>query len=447
MSHPNVCAVIFVVASLFSLGANALGQSREDKVRNDRLRVSKSGLWHYNDLDAGFEEALRTNKPLMVVFRCIPCVECVKLDDDLLEQNDSVVESMRKFVRVRQISTNGIDLNRYQFDFDQSFSVMFFHPDGTLLGRFGTRSHHTEWENDVSIAGLGAAMKQVLEWHSNFDSVRDSLAKKQSTNLKHIPVASPEKYPTLERFPPSFDLANVTIKNCIHCHQVGEAQKSFALSESKTESLPMDLLFPYPHPKILGLILDVDTCATVKEVVADSIAHRAGFKAGDKIVRFDDQPIISLADLQWVLHLKPNTAIAIPVTFLRDGKSTTVSLNLSDDWKASGDISWRASSWELRRLVLGGMVLKELDKSERQKLGIADGAMALGIGHVGQYAPHNRAKLAGLQKEDVVVSVLGKKNLTREVDIIRFLLDQRQTVKQIPIDVLRAGKPMSFELK
>jgi S1-C subfamily serine protease len=93
------------------------------------------------------------------------------------------------------------------------------------------------------------------------------------------------------------------------------------------------------------------------------------------------------------------------------------------------------------------MVLKELDESERQKLGIADGAMALGIGHVGQYAPHNRAKLAGLQKEDVVVSVLGKKNLTREVDIIRFLLDQRQNVKQIPIEVLRAGKPMSFELK
>jgi hypothetical protein len=47
----------------------------------------------------------------------------------------------------------------------------------------------------------------------------------------------------------------------------------------------------------------------------------------------------------------------------------------------------------------------------------------------------------------VVVSVLGKKNLTREVDIIRFLLDQRQNVKQIPIEVLRAGKPMSFELK
>jgi S1-C subfamily serine protease len=195
------------------------------------------------------------------------------------------------------------------------------------------------------------------------------------------------------------------------------------------------------------LILDVNTCATVREVVADSIAHRAGIKAGDQIVRFDDQPIISLADVQWVLHLKPNTAISLPVTLLRDGKSTTLSLNLADDWKAMGDISWRASSWELRRLVLGGMVLKELDKSERLKLGISDGSMALRIGHVGQYAPHNRAKLAGLQKEDVVVSVLGKKNLTREVDIIRFLLDQRQTTQQIPIEVLRAGKPISFELK
>lgn len=446
MSRTNVCAVIFIVTSLFSLGANAFGQSREEKVRNDRLRVSKSGLWHYNDLDAGFAEALRTNKPLMVVFRCIPCVECVKLDDDLLEQNDSVVESMRKFVRVRQISTNGIDLNRYQFDFDQSFSVMFFHPDGTLLGRFGTRSHQTEWEDDVSIAGLGAAMKQVLEWHANFDSVRDSLAKKQSSNLKHIPVGSPEKYPTLERFPASFDLANVTIKNCIHCHQVGEAQKSFAWSESEMESIPMDLLFPYPHPKILGLIFDVNTCATVKEVAEDSIAHHAGLKAGDRIVRFDDQPIISIADLQWVLNLKPNTDIAIPVSLLRDGKPMTVSLSLPDDWKALGDISWRASSWELRRLVLGGMVLKEIDKSERQNLGIADEATALRIGHVGQYSPHNRAKLAGLQKDDVVVSVLGKKNFMREVDIIRFLLDQRHTVKQIPIEVLRAGKPMTFEL-
>ncbi|WP_068142110.1 thioredoxin family protein [Roseimaritima ulvae] len=28
-----------------------------------------------------------TGKPLLVVLRCIPCEECVKLDDDLVDQN------------------------------------------------------------------------------------------------------------------------------------------------------------------------------------------------------------------------------------------------------------------------------------------------------------------------------------------------------------------------
>ena len=447
MSVSNVCKVIFAAATLLPLGLTAHGQSREEKVRNDRLRVSKSGLWHYNNLDAGFQEAQRTNKPLMVVFRCIPCVECVKLDDDLLEQDASVLEAMKKFVRVRQISTNGIDLKRYQFDFDQSFSVMFFHADGTLLGRYGTRSHHTEWEDDVSIAGLGEAMKQALEWHSNFESIRDELAKKQSSNLQSIPFETPEKYPTLERFPPSFDLENVAIKNCIHCHQVGEAQKAFALETKKSDTLPMNALFPYPHPRILGLTMDVKTTASVKEVVDGSIAQRAGFKAGDKIQRFDGQPILSIADLQWVLHLQPNSAVALPVKLIRDGRTEDVSMNLPEDWKALGDIAWRASSWELRRSVLGGMILKEMDESERKSLDIASGKMALKIGHVGQYPPHNRAKQAGFLKDDVVTSVLGKSNFSRETDVIRFLLENRKGAKSIPIEIVRAGKPMSIELK
>ncbi len=30
------------------------------------------GAWIYNDLDAGFAEARRTGKPLLVVLRCVP---------------------------------------------------------------------------------------------------------------------------------------------------------------------------------------------------------------------------------------------------------------------------------------------------------------------------------------------------------------------------------------
>ena len=48
-------------------------------------------------------------------------------------------------------------------------------------------------------------------------------------------------------------------------------------------------------------------------------------------------------------------------------------------WRRKDDISWRASTWELRRLALGGMLLKPDEGGLR-------------VEHVGQYAPHDRAK-------------------------------------------------------
>src|SRR5207302_7849619 len=58
-------------------------QTREEKVRADRKKVEAEGFWIYNDLSRGLAEAKKTGKPLLVVLRCIPCHECVKLDDDL----------------------------------------------------------------------------------------------------------------------------------------------------------------------------------------------------------------------------------------------------------------------------------------------------------------------------------------------------------------------------
>jgi hypothetical protein len=49
-----------------------------------------AGFWIYNDLDRGFAEAKKADKPLLVVLRCVPCEECVKLDDDLVNQDRRV---------------------------------------------------------------------------------------------------------------------------------------------------------------------------------------------------------------------------------------------------------------------------------------------------------------------------------------------------------------------
>lgn len=53
------------------LTSNA-AESRDEKVHNDKSNVESSGLWIYNNLDHAILEAKRTNKPLLITFRCIP---------------------------------------------------------------------------------------------------------------------------------------------------------------------------------------------------------------------------------------------------------------------------------------------------------------------------------------------------------------------------------------
>src|SRR4051812_41115274 len=89
----EVCHVLrMCMFTLATLPAVVLAEppTREQKVRADRKKVEAQGLWIYNDLAKGFAEARRTGKPLLVVLRCIPCEECVKLDDDLVDQDPAV---------------------------------------------------------------------------------------------------------------------------------------------------------------------------------------------------------------------------------------------------------------------------------------------------------------------------------------------------------------------
>ena len=47
---------------------------------------------------------------------------------------------MDKFVCVRVVKANQMDLTLMQFDYDLTFAVMFMNADKTVYGRFGSRS-------------------------------------------------------------------------------------------------------------------------------------------------------------------------------------------------------------------------------------------------------------------------------------------------------------------
>lgn len=411
---------------------------REKKVRDDKVKVEADGFWIYNNLPKAFEEAKKDAKPIVVVLRCLPCEECVKLDDNLVDKDPTLRPLLEKFVRVRVVSTNGLDLSTFQYDYDQSFAVFLLNADGTVYGRFGTRSHRTNWVGDVSLDGLAEALEGALELHAAYQKTKDALAGKRGPKPL-FPV--PEKFPGLGKYGPELDYKGNVVQSCIHCHQIGDAIKD--VYRKKKEALPEEVLFPYPHPKSQGLILDPKERATVLRVEKDSVAEKSGLKAGDQIKSLNGQPLLSLADVQWVLHHTPATGGTLKADVIRDGKPVPISLTLADGWRQKDDISWRSSSWGLRRMAAGGLLLESIDE---RPAGVPKEGMALRAKHVGQFGPHAAAQNAGFKVGDIIIAFDGKTDLVRETDLLAYSLRTRKPGEQVPVKVVRGGKVIELQL-
>ncbi|MEO2018340.1 MAG: Trx7/PDZ domain-containing (seleno)protein [Fuerstiella sp.] len=420
----------------------AQNKTREQQVREDREQVTADGFWLYNDLPTAFAQARQTGKPILVGLRCIPCHECVKLDDDLVDTHPVIRPLLEQFICVRVVSTNGLDLSLFQFDTDQSFAMFMLNADRTIYGRFGTRSHRTEWFGDVSLKGLAQALQAALDLHKSYPSNKDLLAGKTGEPLE---FSSPEKYPGLrDKFTDRLNYKGEVAKSCIHCHQIGDARRDFHRQQQKP--IPERLLYPYPHPKSIGLILDPDQMATVKSVTSDSPAAAAGFRAGDDIEMLDGQPLLSIADVQWVLNGVDPTGTSVRAVVNRDGTKQRLTLSLRDGWRRADDITWRVSSWGLRRMVTGGLKLETLPDEGRKQLNIDSRVMALRAEHVGQYGKHAVARRAGFQKGDVIVAYDGQTDVMTPGALLAY--GARHTIpgQRVSVTLLRDGKEMTKQL-
>ena len=417
-------------------------KTRDQKVREDQQRVTAEGFWIYNDLPKAFKAAEVTGKPIVVVLRCIPCEECVKLDDDLVDTDPVLKPLLEKFVCVRVVSTNGLDLSLFQYDTDQSFAVFMLNADRTIYGRFGTRSHRTEWVGDVSLKGLAEALQGALDLHADYPANKQSLVAK--TGPKPL-FERPELFPSLkDKYTSSLNYSGDVVKSCIHCHQIGDAIREHYRAQNKP--IPDEVLNPYPHPKALGLILDPARSASLKDVVDESLAHEAGFRPADSILKLNGQPILSMADVQWVLHGIPGSGGELHAEIERNGKQQELTISLPSGWRNLDDISWRVSAWGLRRMVTGGLVFETASEAERSESGIESGRMLLKVKHVGMYGPHAAGKNAGFQKDDLIVSYDGHTDLMSDSDVLRYGATQKHVGETVVLGVLRKGELLSLKI-
>lgn len=412
---------------------------RETKVRSDKQRVEVNGYWIYNDLPRGIDEAKKSDKPLLVVFRCVPCEACAQLDEQVAERDPVVRELLDKCVCVRIVHANGMDLSQFQFDYDQSWAAFLLNADMTIYGRYGTRSHQSESKDDVSLEGFSKALTGALELHAQFPKNKAALLAKRGPDSD---VKVPEQFPSFKgKYGPKLDYEGKVVQSCIHCHQVGEALRLVARSSDKPIS--DQVLYPYPNPKILGLILDPKEKAKVQQVAADSSAAQDGFRAGDEIRTLAGQPMLSIADVQWVLHHSGETG-QLRAEVIRGGQSKSLTLTLAKGWRQQDDISWRATSWDLRRIALGGMRLETLPEDQRRELNLPADQLALRAKWVGQYNEHAVAKKAGFIKEDIILAIDGDRSPITESRLIARFVQTKRPGDKITMTVLRGQQRLEL---
>ena len=347
---------------------------------------------------------------------------------------------MDKFVCVRLVKANGLDLRLFQFDYDLTFAVFFLNADRTVYGRYGTRSDHKDAERDISLSGFRASLEAVLRLHADYPDNRKYLAGKQSVASR---IEKPGDYPTLrDKYEEALDYEGNVVRSCLHCHQIREAERLEYRKANKP--IPDQVLFPWPLPIVMGLHMDPDKRATVKTVAANSSGERAGLRVGDELLTLNGQAIVSTADIQWILH-RADSQARLPAVVRRGDETRRLTVELSKGWRR-GDISWRATTWDLRRMATGGLKLATASPEQRRTASIDKDRLALFVEHVGQYGAHGAAKRAGFRKGDVIVGVEGRRQPLTESELIAYILQQRKRGQKIPVEVKRSGRPLELAL-
>jgi serine protease Do len=414
-------------------------KDREGAVRKDRATMENDARWIYNDYYKGFDQAQRTKKPLLVVLRCVPCLSCMGMDAAILSEK-SLQPLLDQFVCVRLINANAIDLAQFQFDYDLSFSTMFFNGDGTVYGRYGSWTHQKN-PYDSTLEGYRRALEGVLAIHKQYPANKAALGGKQGAPM---PFRTPVEIPLLaSKYRRELDWEGKVVGSCVHCHQIGDAFRTWYRAQGKP--VPAEWIHPMPAPETVGLTLAPDQIAKVTEVAAGSAAEKAAFQPGDELVLLAGQPLISTTDVSWILHRSADEA-TLPAVVKRAGSEQTLALTLPAGWRLKSDFSKRSSVWSMRGMATGGMVLEDLPDEERAKRGLNNSQLALWAKGVGQYGNHAAAKNAGFQKDDVIVEIDGKAERMTESALIDHFLAQRMPGSKVKTTVLRGNKRIDLML-
>jgi len=350
-----------------------------------------------------------------------------------------LAELTERFVRVRLIQMGGVDLATFQFDPFLSWSVFFMNGDKTIYGRYG--SAHPQTKRSVkdsnpnhSVDGLKAALTRALEIHEGHSKDPEAWAPRLAGKTGPAPrwrfagkTPAARKYKRVERVQTGVE------EGCIHCHEI--QRMAIDSHFMKKLDLPDNMLWLYPRPHVLGLALDKDHAARVTRVKAGSAAAEAGVEKGDDLLSLGGQPLVSVADLQWVLHQFPDEGGTLEAQVKRSGESVTLPLKLPAGWRRTEDFGWRYRVAGYASWLWAGVSFEDRP----------NGIFVANKAPNWFKKPNNAAK-SKLRRGDVIIAVDGKSGFDRS-ELLAYLMREKKLGSKVKLEVLRGGKTVDLSFK
>lgn len=306
-----------------------------------------------------------------------------------------------------------VDINRFEFDLDLTMMIFFLNPDGKVYARYGGRDSE-DADNRQSLAGLRYTMESVLAMHKQ---VQPLFA--EPTSAKPL-------------------LANELgkrRKGCMHCHIAKEMMYTQLASQGKWTR---DLVWRYPPPDNLGIVLDVNRGNVIKQIKPESSGAKLGLKPGDKLQLLNKVPIHSFGDAQFALDRAP-TKGSISVSWLRAEKTLTGDLNLPEGWRQA-DYSWRASMrGRVPSLHVNG---KDLTPAEKDGFGLPPNQVAFRQADT----VHSHARKAGVQAGDIILGIDDRPFTGTADAFLQWVRGNYVVGDRVLINVMREGRRLTIPM-
>ncbi|MCX7423955.1 MAG: PDZ domain-containing protein [Planctomycetia bacterium] len=358
---------------------------------------------------------------------------------------------------------NGMNLRRFEFDYDATWTAFFTDSKLNVYSRYGGRDQGDP-EARLSKPSLLHTMNQVLAAHQEVLVLRAAGQIVPPSLKPNTAIVPPAKEPPNSPRPSTSDrerpnvglplfqpiseevkkpeemlLLKKSHQGCIHCHQVKEYSLLQAYHDGR---FSRDLLFTFPFPESLGIEINRVFGHRIAKIRPESAASIGGLQMDDEIARINDVPIRSELDLRWALHRLSQSASQ--VTFLvrrpnsskdtsektdsptslnkpADSKLVTLSLKLPNRWRES-ELSWRKSSRSIP--ADWGFRAAALTASQRRETNLPAEGLAI---RVLSMKPRGLAAAVGLQKDDVIIALDGEK--------------RTRTLEQLRSDIIRRFSP------